>query len=332
MYGRGPKGRPVAYGTIVLLVVVAVLSGVLAVRFAHSASPIGAGDASRDGPVTYYRGALVPMSSVPMSSLQREVTCDGCPPAESGVQLTHDLRIASAVNLRLSDLPSGWRQVGPPPKASGDVALGVLDRSAALRFISCTGMPSSQELDVLYDKNQVLNVGSPAYALDGSALSGLTGPVQATLVSWVDMVAPGAHVTMENYLSSRYRRCASPLWGELLSISGESASVAGTASFRSGRLPEHVPLADIQIHSVRVSSPAHGMIMYITISNLPYALFVAAMGAGRVYASAVLGIPLYLPENAYPKSEVSSGFGFFPLVKRQLVSMAGRAIAAQRLR
>jgi hypothetical protein len=73
------------------------------------------------------------------------------------------------------------------------------------------------------------------------------------------------------------------------------------------------------------------MIMYITIPNLPYALFIAVMGAGRVYASAVLSIPLYLPGNAYPASEVSSGFGFLPLVKRQLVAMAERAIAVKGL-
>ncbi len=271
------------------------------------------------GPVTYYRGRLVPMSLVPMTPLQRQMTCDGCPPAEAGASLLRDLVIARAVNLVIGDLPAGWEQVAPPPSASNDIALGVANRAAARRFISCIGLPRSKRPDVLYDADQLLNIGSPVFATSGH---GSPVPYAASLSSWVDMVSLSTSTRPNHVLrdTPRFRRCARYLFAPL--------SVGPVATRTTAR--GSTPALGIDIRTPPMPPGAQGMTIYFTIPGSRYAFWLGLVQAKRLYGSLALRFPSdYRPGTRASHLSTSKHALFDAFLKGQLYAMATRAIVAQ---
>ncbi|MHB8289498.1 MAG: hypothetical protein ACYDEY_09725 [Acidimicrobiales bacterium] len=271
------------------------------------------------GPVTYYRGRLVPMSRVPMTQLQRQMTCDGCPPAEAGAPLLRDLAIARAVNLVIGDLPAGWEQVAPPSSASSDIAPGVSNSAAALRFISCMGLHRSKRSDVLYDADQLLNIGSPVFATGGH---GSKVPSPASLSSWVDMVSLSASTRPNLVLQDtrRFSRCAHYLFAQL-----SAGSLATRMTARDA-----VPGLGIDIRTPPMPPGTHGMTIYFTIPGSRYAFWLGIVQARRVYGTLDLRFPShYRPGTRASHLSTSKHAAFYTFLKSQLYAMATRAMVAQ---
>ncbi len=313
---------------------------------------IGAVGPGRRRPVVYYRGALVPMVSVAMSAQRREVTCDGCPPAEGGKALVRDLATAGEVNLQLDELSAGWQRIAPAQPAVHDVALGVVNPTMARRFATCLGLRGQNEADLLYDGNQVLNVGSPEFGLvagrgpagpvnAGGArvpvglegTSGLATPLHAVMSSWVDMVAPGGRgsATMGGYLSPRYRYCVTPVWKLLISSFavpggpsdvGSPFRVPGAVVSGSAVSSSENGLA-VGYHGAHLPDGAHGLIVSVSGAGLPYDLFIALAGIGRVFGSITLAWFTPMGPGGYPAA--------FSLAESWLSAMVERAVSAQGL-
>ncbi|MHB8263599.1 MAG: hypothetical protein ACYDGY_07615 [Acidimicrobiales bacterium] len=280
------------YGALVLLVVMIVVAAFVAIglntRYAGNRRPQILSSA--------------PLSPSMISSLEHQVTCGGCPHAEAGDRLVHDLSIARAINLKLRDLPNGWGQVASPPSPANDKALGILNSAAALRFSSCMNLSAAQRADVMNNADQVLNIGSPVFGLVGPSSSSLSF---VRLSSWVDLVATPSqgHRDWEIYNSPRYKSCAPSLWGALLARQTNSKPSTESASSGSISTSPAQPPAQMQFLQV------------------PVVLLVGLVSFGRIDISLVLtttSTASSLAESSLPV-----------LIRSLLLSMTIRAANAQ---
>ncbi|MCL4434871.1 MAG: hypothetical protein M1399_08975 [Actinobacteria bacterium] len=258
------RGAARVYGALGLLVV-AMVAGVL----------VGVGTSSPVPGSTLRQAGDSQVSPSMTRSLQRQVTCGGCVPAEGGVRLLRDLSVAKRVNLRLGDLTGGWRQVMPAQEASSDKTLAMHDLPAALQFASCMHLSAREKADELYNANQVLNIGSPTFGPTGS------NPLHkyyVALSSWVDMTAkPFASYFMRD--SSLYKKCAPALWAAMLSTAADSGTQAGSVQFKGGNVPEP---ASMDVRRVSLPDGAHGLITEVGAPGIPYAYLLASMEWRRV--------------------------------------------------
>lgn len=208
------------------------------------------------------------------AALARSVTCNGCPPAERGARLLRDIAIARAVNLSAADLPPGWAQgkSGTPP-ASIDHPIGKSDPAAATAFTRCMGLSALERANLLFNADQVLNMGSPVFVY---------GPPQArgkpsSLHSWVDMVrnAGDGERDWGIYASARYPLCAPRLIG---------AALLGAHAGRPA------PQVSLSRQSIPVTGGDHAMVLkvVVTVGGKSTPMWIGLLLAGRVEATVEL--------------------------------------------
>ncbi len=229
-------------------------------------------------------------ASNPQLSLQEQVTCGGCPLAEGGAKLLRDLGIAKEVNLNLSDLPNGSRQIAPPPSPRGDRPFGIIDRGAALRFASCMRLPAGQRSNVLNNADQVLNVGSPVFGIIAPGVTARSGPSQLVIVqSWVDMTSTAAQAAgdIDAYFSPRYASCATEFWKALAKQhTGRSkpsehfAAIGRTAGWRT---------LQVRTYRASVPGPRKALVIDRYLADSGESAWEGLVVSGRVEATITVG-------------------------------------------
>ena len=309
------------------LVVVGLVTVVAVSSLGSRGSSRGSGSGTRTR--TVRTTSSHELATQPDLGMREQFTCGDCPLAEGGSKLARDLVTARRVNMTISDLPSGSRQLGPPPSsASGDKPFGVIDRGAALRFASCMRLSARQEADVMRNADQVLNVGSPAFGLPVTGAGAISGPntspgQEVIVSSWVDMTtnSSAAGADWQAYSSQRYAKCAPKLWSGLLSsfLTGQGAAAGNVGSRGSSRERRSVA---VKVYPVAVPDGGHALVIGVqAIASRPklrMSLFEGIMIAGRVEASVILG-PIW--------GSATLGFSPLRLMQKVLVVMAARAVS-----